>query len=370
MALPLVPPVTPMLARLVRELPTDGFVYEPKWDGFRAVAFRDGPSVDLQSRNQRPLTRYFPELAEAFRAVAVEQFVLDGEIVVLGPDGRFDFPALMSRLHPAASRVRRLREESPTMFIAFDLLATDDADLCGRPFTERRARLEALLASPPIGWPEVAPAVGDVGEQPIALSTTTQDRAVAAGWLEAAGSGGVDGVMAKHRSLLYLPGRRVMLKVKPERTADCVVAGFRWLWDRPALGSLLLGLYDAEGTLRHVGVTSSFSREARQALLEDLAPLATPLEGHPWEHGFGLDRSPVGRLAGAAGRWVPAEMDLDWVPLRPELVCEVAYQTLDDHRLRFPARFRRWRPDRDPASCTFGQLDVAHPDLRGLLWTP
>ena len=333
-----------MLARLVRELPRDGFLYEPKWDGFRALVFRDRSEVDIRSRHGRPLARYFPELVDGVRALPSERLVLDGEIVLVGPGG-FDFPALMSRLHPVPSRVERLRQETPASLIAFDLLALGDADLCARPFEERRHSLETALAA-------AAP--------PIFVTPVTADAAAAAGWLERFRGGGVDGVVAKHRGLPYEPGRRAMVKVKSERTADCVVAGFRWSADTPVLGSLLLGLY-AGAELRHVGVVTSFTRARRSALADELAALAAPIEGHPWERGFGLARSPLGRLLGAAGRWAPGEMAMDWIPLRPERVCEVAYDQLDDHRFRHPARFRRWRPDRDPRSCTLEQLDVDRP---------
>jgi ATP-dependent DNA ligase len=353
-----------MLARLVRQLPLDGFMYEPKWDGFRALAFRDGASVDLRSRNQRPLARYFPEVVAAVREVAVDRFVLDGEILVVRGDGRFDFTALMGRLHPAASRVERLRSETPASFVAFDLLAVGDEDLRACRFDERRARLEQLLRpATSIAGPQPSPG----GPPRVALTPLTEDPDVAARWLEGFNGGGVDGVVAKHRSLPYTSDRRTMLKAKRQRTAECVVAGFRRLWNRAALSSLLLGLHDDHGVLRHVGVVSSFSEQARRAVLEHVTPLVTAIAGHPWERGFGLARSPVGRLAGAAGRWVPGEMEMDWVPLRPELVCEVAYDTVDDHRFRFPARFLRWRPDRDPGSCSLEQLDQASPEIAELL---
>lgn len=352
MASPVTPPVAPMLARLVRHLPRDGFIYEPKWDGFRALAYRDGAQVDLRSRNQRPLARYFPELVEGLRRLDRDRFVLDGEIVVVAPGGRFDFQALLSRLHPAASRVERLRRETPASFIAFDLLAEGDRDVRARPFEERRERLESLVAP---------------GGPPILLTPSTGDATVAEEWLQRFQGCGIDGVVAKHRSLPYEPGRRAMAKVKTERTVDCVVAGLRTYADLPLVASLLLGLYDGAGRLVHVGVASSFSDERRAELLEELRPLAAALPGHPWERGFGLERSPVGRLAGSAGRWEPNEMERDWFPLRPERVCEVSFDQLDDHRFRFPARFRRWRPDRDPGSCTIDQLDVPPADLTELL---
>ncbi len=331
-----------MLARLARELPRGDYLYEPKWDGFRALAFRDGDDVDIRSRNDRRLARYFPELVDALHGLADRRFVLDGEIVVVRPD-EFDFAAVMARLHPAASRVARLRRETPARFIAFDVLAAGDVDLLGAPFVERRARLEALVAS---GGPHVL------------ATPLTDDPELATEWLERFAGAGVDGVVAKHRGLTYEPGKRAMVKVKNERTAECVVAGFRWMYERDLPGSLLLGLYDERGALRHVGVATSFTKAARRELARELEALVTSLAGHPWEHGFGLERSPLGRLLGAAGRWDPAEMPLEWVPLRPERVCEVAYDQVDGYRFRHPARFRRWRPDRDARSCTLDQLDV------------
>ncbi len=332
-----------MLAKLVRELPAgEGFLYEPKWDGFRCLVFADGPDVDLRSRNGRPFSRYFPELVEELQRVAAAPFVVDGEIVVVNPDG-FDFSALLMRLHPSASRVERLRREATASLVAFDLLALGDDDVRSAPFAHRRSLLQELLAG-------VA--------APIYLTPVSDDRRVAEGWLERFDGGGVDGVVAKHRDLSYESGKRVMMKVKRERTADCVVAGFRWLLDQPVVGSLLLGMYDGTGKLAHVGVSSSFTDARRRELLQELLPFVAPVEGHPWEHGFQLGRSPLGRLKGAAGRWTP-ELERDWVPLRPELVCEVVYDRLDEGvRFRHPARFRRWRPDRDAASCTFAQFEA------------
>ena len=339
-----------MLARLARELPRDGFLYEPKWDGFRALVFRDGDELDIRSRHNRPLARYFPELVEGFRSLPSGRFVLDGEILVVGPD-RFDFAALMARLHPVPSRVERLRHETPASFVAFDLLALGDEDFRPAPFAARRERLEELLGTAP---------------RPIFLTPLTDQAEAAAEWLERFAGGGVDGVVAKHGGLPYEPGKRVMVKVKPEHTADCVVGGFRLKADG-VLGSLVLGLYDDEGELRHVGVVTSFTDARRTELLDELRPLVTGIEDHPWEHGFGLERSPLGRLLGAAGRWVPEEMERDWVALRPELVCEVAYDQLDDHRFRHPARFHRWRPNRDPRSCLLDQLDISAPEFPEIL---
>jgi ATP-dependent DNA ligase len=319
-----------MLAKLERSLPSDGHLYEPKWDGFRALAFRDGDAVELQSRHGNPLGRYFPELLEALLTLEAERFVLDGEIVAL----ESDFPALMARLHPAQSRVERLRAETPASFVAFDVLAVDGESLLDEPFAARRARLESLFAD---------------AQPPLLLTPATDDVAAARVWLEEH-----EGVIAKRLDLLYSPGKRTMVKVKRERTADCVVAGFRWRVDRPLPSSLLLGLWDDE-RLEHVGVAASFGVRQAETLLEVLRPQVVPLEGHPWEHGFLIGGGAVGRLRGAAGRWVPG-MTMDWTPVTPELVAEVSYDQVDERRFRHPARFRRWRPDRDARSCTFDQL--------------
>ena len=350
MATLLDPTLKPMLARLERELPADGYLYEPKWDGFRCLVFRAGAEVDLRSRNHRPLARYFPELVEALLALPERRFVLDGEI--LAARGRdFDFAALLARLHPAASRVERLRRETPAFLVAFDLLARGGEELLDRPFVDRRRLLTKMLRA---------------ARPPLFLTPLTEDRRQATRWLERYASRGIDGVVAKHRDLGYEPGRRQMIKVKRKRTADCVVAGFRWFVERPLPSSLLLGLYD-DRELRHVGIASSFTERGRRELLRELRPLVTPLEGHPWERGFLLPGSPTGRLRGAAGRWSPEEMEQDWTPLRPELVCEVAYDQVDDSRFRHPARFHRWRPDRDPRSCVLEQLEPAPADPSELL---
>ncbi|MDQ3874272.1 MAG: ATP-dependent DNA ligase, partial [Actinomycetota bacterium] len=297
MKLPLAPPLAPMLARLAHDLPRGDFLYEPKWDGFRCLAFCSGGDIDLRSRHDRPLARYFPELVDALRALRAERFVLDGEIVVATSTG-FDFPALLARVHPAASRVERLSRETPAILIAFDLLAVAGDDLRHRPFAERRRLLSEVLAT---------------ARPSVRLTPLTGDPDLAARWLDGVAGGGVDGVVAKRPELPYEPGRRSMLKVKRERTADCVVAGFRWLVDRPLPSSLLLGLYDGSGELRHVGVVQSFTRPARERLLAELAPHVVPLAGHPWERGFAIGGSPVGRLPGSAGRWTPG-MEHDWVP--------------------------------------------------------
>jgi ATP-dependent DNA ligase len=340
-----------MLARLARELPVGDYFYEPKWDGFRCLAFRDGADVDLRSRNGRPLARYFPELVAALRRVPDEHFVVDGEIVVASAV-EFDFAALLARLHPAASRVERLSLETPSQLIAFDVLTVGGVDVTAQPFVARRQALEGLLgaAAPPL---YVTPVTDDVDE--------------ARRWLERYQGGGIDGVVAKHRDLRYEPGRRSMVKVKHEHTADCVVAGFRVFVDHPLPSSLLLGLYDDARALRHVGIASAFTDARRGELLELLRPLVVPLSGHPWEHGFLLPGGPTGRLPGSARRWSPEEMEQDWVPVAPKLVCEVAYDQLDDLRLRHPARFRRWRPDRDPHTCRLEQLVVDRPAPTELL---
>jgi ATP-dependent DNA ligase len=336
-----------MLARLERELPTGDYHYEPKWDGFRAMPFVGG-YVDVRSRHQRPLARYFPELVDALRTLP-RPAVLDGEIVVAGEQG-LDFGALLARVHPSASRIERLSRETPASFVAFDLLAEGSEDLRARPFSERRARLEALLA-------RAAP--------PLFVTPFTPEREVAREWLARFHGAGVDGVVAKRRDQPYAPGRRAVVKVKRLWTADCVVAGLRTFADEPVVASLLLGLYDPDGALVHVGVVSSFPERERRALFDGLAPLAVPLRGHPWEHGFGLGHSPVGRLGGSAGRWDPSEMAQDWTALRPERVAEVAYDQLDAARFRHPARWHRWRPDREAGSCTLDQLAVAAPRIAG-----
>jgi ATP-dependent DNA ligase len=328
-----------MLARLARELPGGGHAYEPKWDGFRCLAFVGPGAVDLRSRHQRPLARYFPELVEALGWLGPRGAVLDGEIVVTGPRG-LDFTLLLDRLHPSRSRVARLRAETPAALVAFDLLAEGEEDLRPRPFSERRVRLEALLRGAP---------------PPLRPTPLTLDRGLARRWLGAPGGAGIDGVVAKPLDAPYVPGKRALVKVKPERTADCVVAGFRTYAGEPAVASLLLGLH-AAGALVHVGVASSFPERTRRALFDALRPLSVPLAGHPWERGFNLSPSPVGRLRGSAGRWDPAEMTQDWNAIRPERVVEVAYDRLDGGRFRHPARFVRWRPDREAASCTFDQL--------------
>ena len=339
--------VEPMLASLGRALPAGGgWCYEPKWDGFRCLALRDGRHTALVSRNGRPLGRYFPEVVEGLLDLGDQPFVLDGEVVVVGEDG-LDFAALMLRLHPSPSRVARLRAETPATFVAFDLLALGPDDLAPAPLTDRRAALAALVG-------------GHL--PPVVLTPATDDRDLAGQWLERFTGEGIDGVVAKRADSRYEPGRRSRswVKVKPHRTADCVVGGMRLVLGERQVASLLLGVYDDEGQLRHSGVASSFPAARRRQLVDELRPHVMALAGHPWERGFALERGPAGRLAGAAGSWDPAAMIQDWVPLRPATVCEVEYDQVDRNgRWRHPARFLRWRPDRDPRSCTLDQFRVA-----------
>jgi ATP-dependent DNA ligase len=341
------PPIEPMLSKAVPELPAgDGWLFEPKWDGFRAIAFRDGGRLYLQSRDLKPLDRYFPDLADPLRASLPGQAVVDGEIVIATPEG-LDFDALQMRLHPAASRVAKLAAETPASFVAFDVLAEGDDDLRSRPQTERRARLEKALARV---------------EGRVHLTPCTRDRAVARDWFHRFEGAGLDGIIAKHESTTYQPGKRVMLKIKHARTADCVVAGFRWHKKGPGelVGSLLLGLYDDEGALHHVGVTSSFTAVMRRQLAKELEPLRQgALERHPWrEWAEAMEGSP--RMPGGASRWSQGK-DLSWEPLRIERVCEVAYDHLQGDRFRHAATFLRWRPDKPPAACRYDQLEVTPP---------
>ncbi|MDQ1395643.1 MAG: hypothetical protein QOG64_902 [Acidimicrobiaceae bacterium] len=344
------PPVSPMLAKLARTMPEgEGYVYEPKWDGFRCIVFRDGDEVELGSRNERPLTRYFPEVVDAVRTALPERCVMDGEIVIAGPEG-LDFDALQLRLHPAESRVRKLAGEIPASFVAFDLLCLDDADLRERPFGERRALLEEAMAG-------VQP--------PVYLTPATADPAQARDWFNRFEGAGLDGVVAKRVSLTYREDERVMLKVKHERTADCVVAGFRWHKSGPIVGSLLLGLFDDAGVLHHVGVTASFTMARRKELVDEVAAYRIPpsegmAAGHPWAQWAEADAHEGKRLPGANSRW-NAKKDLSFELLRPELVCEVAYDHLQGDRFRHATTFRRWRTDRDPASCTYDQMETVVP---------
>jgi ATP-dependent DNA ligase len=342
------PPVDPMLATLSRELPTgDGLLYEPKWDGFRCLVFRDGAELVLHSRNQRPLGRYFPELAEPLAAELPDRCVVDGEVVVVTEQG-LDFDALQQRIHPAQSRIRKLAAETPAAFVAFDLLALGDRDLRGAPLAERRRLLEESL----------------VNSRRVHLTPATTDREVAAVWFNRFEGAGLDGVVAKRLDVPYREGERVMVKVKHERTADCVVGGFRLHKDGKGVGSLLLGLYDAEGALHHVGVASGFSASFRAELVDQVAPFRHgATEKHPWAE----PGSEGARLPGGKSRW-SAGKDLTWEPLRPELVAEVAYGHMQGDRFRHATRFVRWRPDREPATCTYEQLEVVVPEeLRELL---
>jgi ATP-dependent DNA ligase len=336
-----------MLGKLADELPADGDVlFEPKWDGFRAIVFRGSEDVFIQSRDLRPLDRYFPELHEALFDKLPDGCVVDGEIVITTPQG-LDFDALQLRLHPAASRVTKLAKEIPASFVAFDLLAADGENLIDTPQRERRARLEQLLAS-------IGP--------PVYLTPMTRDRATASEWLEEFEGAGLDGVIVKLADAPYQPGKRAMLKVKHARTADCVVAGFRsHKSGTDAVGSLLLGLYDDRGVLQHVGVTSSFTMAKRRQLVDELAPLREhALENHPWREWSQADAQARSRMPGGQSRW-SAGKDLSWEPLRIERVCEVKYDHLQGDRFRHAATFLRWRPDRQPRDCRYDQLEVTKP---------
>lgn len=333
-----------MLSKAVPDVPEgDDFFYEPKWDGFRSIVFRDGEDVELGSRNERPLTRYFPELVDPLRAALPDRCVVDGEIVIAGPDG-LDFDALLQRIHPAESRVRLLAEQTPASIVAFDVLAIGDEDLRDVPFVTRRQRLEDVLAR---------------ARPPVHLTPATRDRAVAVDWFSRFEGAGLDGVVAKQGSLLYRPGERTMFKIKHQRTADCVVAGFRTHKSGDGVGSLLLGLFDEHGTLHHVGVTSAFTAKRRRELVDELAPYRWAQgDVHPWLPEPGA--APQGRVPGGVSRWT-GKRDLSWEVLRPELVCEVRYDQLQGDRFRHATTFARWRPDRTPASCNYAQLDVAVP---------
>jgi ATP-dependent DNA ligase len=342
--LPVAPPIEPMLAKLAEDLPSAGaFLFEPKWDGFRAIIFRDASEVYIQSRDLRPFDRYFPELHDALLEKLPEGCVIDGEIVIMTPRG-LDFDALQLRLHPAASRVTKLAKETPASFVGFDLLAADGRDLMRAPQSERRGRLERLLS-------RVGP--------PVYLTPMTRDRAIARQWLDQFEGAGLDGVIAKPADAPYQPGKRAMIKVKHLRTADCVVAGFRWhKTGKDAVGSLLLGLYDDRGVLQHVGVTSSFTMAMRRQLVTELAPLRkNALENHPWKEWAQADASELNRMPGAQSRW-SAGKDLSWEPLRIERVCEVKYDHLQGNRFRHAATFLRWRPDKRPRDCRYDQLEV------------
>jgi ATP-dependent DNA ligase len=336
-----------MLAKLARTLPEgDGWLFEPKWDGFRCIVFRDGDELELASRKERPFTRYFPELLDPLRATIPERCVVDGEIVIPDREGRgLDFDALLQRIHPAESRVRRLAAETPAAYVAFDLLANGDENLLDRPLRERREALHAAIHPRP----------------PVHLTPATTDPAVAADWFERFEGAGLDGVVAKRLDEPYQPDKRALIKVKHERTAECVVAGYRIHKDGQGVGSLLLGLYDDNDRLQHVGVAASFTVAFRRQLLEELEPLThDAVEGHPWREWaeWQANEGVVDRRPGATSRW-NAGKDLSWVPIRAERVAEVTFGQLENGRFRHGVSFVRWRPDREPVSCRYEQLEVA-----------
>jgi ATP-dependent DNA ligase len=353
MRLPFEPPLAPMLAKASSGLPEgEGWLFEPKWDGFRAIVFRDGDEVLIQSRDLKPLDRYFPELGDPLRRQLPERCVLDGEVVIARA-GALDFEALLLRIHPAESRVRMLAAETPASYVAWDLLALGDEDLRGVPQGDRRHRLESAMGG-------VTP--------PIHVTPATLEREVAADWFDRFEGAGLDGVVAKRLDGQYQPGKRAMVKVKHERTADCVVAGFRWHKNGPGthVGSLLLGLFDDDGRLHHVGITSSFTWDRRSALVDELEPLrANALDGHPWAEwaewaSAGSADASGQRLPGATSRWNRGK-DLSWEPLRAERVVEVAYDHLQGDRFRHATTFRRWRPDKVPTDCRYDQLETTAP---------
>ncbi|MCH6468880.1 ATP-dependent DNA ligase [Sinomonas terrae] len=342
MDLPVMPPIEPMLAKAVPEIPDVGHS-EPKWDGFRTIAFKDGDEIVLGSRNDKPMTRYFPELVEELRRALPEKCVLDGEIVLIR-DGRLDFEALQQRIHPAESRVKLLSRETPVALVAFDVLALGDSNLMRKPFEERRDTLREAL---------------DEGTESVFLTPSTNDLEQAKKWFREFEGAGLDGIVAKRLDKPYEPGKRTMFKVKHERTADCVVAGFRWHKTGGVVGSLLLGLYDGEGRLHHVGVAASFPMAKRRSLVGELEPLVEKdLSAHPWGDWANQEAHQGTRMPGAVSRW-SAGKDLSFVPLRPELVVEVAYDHMEGDRFRHTAQFRRWRTDRDPESCNYAQLETA-----------
>ena len=334
MALPVRPPIEPMLAKLTAEIPSgDGWLYEPKWDGFRAIVFFDGKEAYIQSRDLKPLNRYFPELKAGFEESLASPMVLDGEVIIVR-DGALDFDALQMRIHPAESRVRMLAEQTPSAFVAFDMLADGDDSLMQKPFGARRERLISRI---------------DGVREPAYVTPATFDRAEAQRWFETFEGAGLDGVIAKRLDQPYVPGARAMLKIKHLREADCVVGGFRWYKgsEGKAIGSLLLGLYDDQGVLHHVGHTSSFKADEKRALVDTLSPY---ISGE--DVGFGAGRTP-----GEPSRWT-GKKDLSWIRLRPELVCEVSFDHLQGDRFRHAATFRRWRTDKPPRACTFDQLEA------------
>lgn len=342
MQLPVMPPVAPMLAKPVKTIPHGEYVFEPKWDGFRSIVFRDGDEVEIGSRNERPMTRYFPELVEAVKTHLPERCVVDGEVIVVAASGdRLDFDALQQRIHPAVSRVTLLAHQTPARFVAFDLLALGETDFTRRPFAERRAALQEALAT---------------AGPPIHLTPATTDRSVAERWFHRFEGAGLDGLIAKPRDVLYEPDQRAMFKVKHERTADCVVAGYRTHKKGDDLiGSLLLGLYTDSGDLANVGVIGAFPMARRRELFEELQPLVTTFDDHPWSWARQEQGSRTPRHA-EQSRW-SAGKDLSFTPLRPERVVEVRYDHMEGVRFRHTAQFVRWRPDRDPRSCTYEQLE-------------
>jgi ATP-dependent DNA ligase len=359
MKLPVNPPVYPMLAKRVSELPTgDEWIFEPKWDGFRTLVFRDGDEILLQSRDEKPLNRYFPEVVEFLLAQLPKRCVLDGELVI-AQGSALDFDALQMRLHPAESRVKKLAAEIPASMVFFDLLAEGDENLCNVAFAERRARLELMLKK---------------AKAPVHLTPATSDRDLASDWFRRFEGAGLDGVMAKQRGGTYQSNKRVMLKVKHERECDCVVAGFRWHKDAKdeAVGSLLLGLYDDAGNLEHVGVCASFTAVKRRELVEFLTPYRkNALKGHPWRAWAEEEAADdtVRRRPGAMSRW-SAGKDMSWEPLRVELVAQVAYDHMQGTRFRHTAQFRRWRPDKPPRECTFDQLEIVPPHELARIFAP
>jgi ATP-dependent DNA ligase len=345
MELPVMPPVAPMLAKPVKSIPEGSLSYEPKWDGFRSIIFRDGADVEIGSRNERPMTRYFPELVEAVTTHLPSRCVIDGEIIIPSSDGRrLDFEALLQRVHPAESRVRLLAGQTPAAFVAFDLLALGGTDYTGRPFIQRRAALAEALA--PAG-------------PPVYLTPASTDVAVARQWFSQFEGAGLDGLIAKPLDGLYEPDKRTMYKIKHERTADCVVAGYRPHKSGPdAIGSLLLGLYNDTGKLASVGVIGAFPMARRRELLTELQPLVTTFDGHPWNWAAPAQAETQTRnpRSSETSRW-NAGKDLSFIPLRPERVVEVRYDHMEGTRFRHTAQFVRWRPDREPGSCGFGQLE-------------
>jgi ATP-dependent DNA ligase len=347
MPLPISPPLKPMLAKLARTIPTGGgLLYEPKWDGFRCIVFRDGDELELTSRNQRPFNRYFPELLPVLAVALPDRCVVDGEIVVAHAEGEgLDFDALQQRIHPAESRVRMLAEQTPASFVAFDLLALGDDDLMQTPFGERRAALERHLRP----------------NDRVHLTPATTDPEIAERWFTRFEGAGLDGVMAKPLDGVYTPDKRTLVKVKHERTAECVVAGFRIHKDGEGVGSLLLGLYDDAGRLHHVGVCASFSAAFRRQLRDELAPLTEgALDDHPWREWAEAQAHSDQRMPGGFSRW-NVDKDLSFVPVRIEWVVEVTFGQLEGGRFRHGVQFQRWRPDRTPESCRYEQLDVASP---------